>query len=116
MLIMGRLPERKRRKNECMHGGDKIGAMNDSCECTVILHFVVLYCGAFRKTQEDLYVQNPVTTGRHCYDTIAVRGERLLILCSADLPNVTKSCGKYWSGTDSTRSLLMTGSNVEGDE
>lgn len=97
-----------------MHGGDKNGAMNDSCECTVILHFVVLRC--VLKTQKRPLRAEPIKDGKHCYDTSAVRGERLLMLCNADLPKVTKSCGRYWSGTDSTRSLLITGSNVEGDE
>lgn len=54
---------------------------------------------------------------RRVLDTYAtiVRGEGPLRACRAGRPNVTKSCGKKWSGGFSECCLLTAGSNLGDD-
>ena len=48
------------------------------------------------------------------YGTIAVLGDEMLRVWRAGRPKETKSCGRYWSGVFSRRSLFTTGSKDDG--
>lgn len=55
-------------------------------ECRIVgWYYILLVAVAFIFTQNE---------APNAYDT-KVRGEEMLRLCRADLPNCTKSCGKY---------------------
>jgi len=48
------------------------------------------------------------------YGTSAVLGDEIFRLWRAGRPKETKSCGRYWSGVFSRRSLFTTGSKEDG--
>ena len=48
------------------------------------------------------------------YGTIDVLGDEILRAWRAGRPKETKSCGRYWSGVFSRRSLFTTGSKDDG--